>query len=962
MNWQAGQRFHGFVVDRVRRVDELDAELVEMTHEQAGTKLCYFDSLEENKLFSIAFKTLPENDTGVFHILEHSVLCGSEKYPVREPFVELIKGSMNTFLNAMTFSDKTMYPVSSLNETDFLNLAGVYLDAVFAPAILRNPCIFQQEGWHIEWPDRETKPLYKGVVFNEMKGAMSSVDEVMEQEMMRLLFPDSCYGYNSGGDPAHIPELSYEQFIAFYKRYYHPENAFIWLDGRIPLEKTFTLIDSYLSRFTRQGYAFPIAPQAARPAGRAVRSYEIAQGEDPREKTHLMLCKLFSGFEEKAEQYAVGLLADVLCSGNDTPIKRALLDEGLCQDVTMGLSDGIAQECFELWVRNTEEDRVEKIRAVVRKTVSGIVREGIDREELQAAINRLAFRLKEPMEPQGLVRAIQALNSWLYGGDPLLYLTSDDVIRTLREKLDSRWYEALLEKLLLDESDLQQLVLTPDPALGEKTRQAEEARLNQVMAGMDEAQKDELIAANGRLARWQQTPDTQEQLSTLPSLPISAVSAEPEFIDNMVEDRGPVTVLYHRVPCGDIVHAKMYFALTDRTLEELTRLSPVTEMFAELPTRKHSVTELQRMIRLYTGALDFGMDVSAKIGQREEAAPFLTVSCSYLPEYEEQAAALIREILLETDFTQESLIREILLQTDDDLRQSVVMAGNRFGALRTQAPYSAAAAVSEAMNGLTAVRFVHSLAKGGEDVFALAAWWQEAVGQAVCQSRLTISLSSGGHTRPDHFLAGLPLGVPAPEKAPYRYEGPRKEGILIPAQISFAAVGGELSRSGLAYDGTASVLSNILTFSYLWNAVRVQGGAYGVSASIAPGGRVTMASYRDPDAAHSLQAYRDTQAFIRGFVAGDEDLTRFIISTIGQMSPLTTPRQKGALEDIRYFSGITLEKRRKERETIIGMKKEDLLKWLPALQQATENGTVCVVGFKDVLDKCADPEMVISEL
>ena len=960
MIWQQGQRFYGFVVDRVRRVDELDGELVEMTHEKAGTKLCYFDSPEENKLFSITFKTLPENDTGVFHILEHSVLCGSEKYPVKEPFVELIKGSMNTFLNAMTFSDKTMYPVSSLNETDFLNLAEVYLDAVFAPAILHNPCIFEQEGWHIEWPDRKETPAYKGVVFNEMKGAMSAVDEVMEQEVLRTLFPDSCYGFNSGGDPEHIPELSYEQFIATYKRFYHPENAFIWLDGKIPLEKTFALIDGYLSRFERQGNSFPIAPQAVRAAGSTVKAYEIARTEDPKEKTHLMLCKLFSGFEDKTEMYGVGLLSDVLCSGNDTPIKRALLDEGLCQDVSMGLSDGIAQECFELWMRNTEEDRIPRIRGVIRKTAERIVREGIDREELQAAINRLAFRLKEPTEPQGLFRAIQALNSWLYGGDPILYLTSDDVIRDLREKLSTSWYEDLLRKLLLEEGDLHQLTLVPDPDLGEKTRRAEEERLARAMAAMSEAEKDALIAGNGRLTRWQQTPDTQEQLDTLPKLPISAVSAEPEFVDTMAEDRGPVTVLYHRVPCGDIVHVRMYFALTDRTLQDLTRLSPVTEMFAELPTAKHTVMELQRMIRLYTGALDFGLEVMAKKGQLDRAAPFLTVSCSCLKEYEQQAADLIREILLETDFSQEALIREILLQTDDDLRQSVVMAGNRFGALRTQAHYSAAGAASEALNGLTAVRFVRRLARGEEDLPALAGFWAETVGRTVCRSRLTMSLSSGGQCSPDAFLSGLPLGAPAPADASYRYEGPRKEGILIPAQISFATVGGELSRAGLSYDGTASVLSNILTFAYLWNAVRVQGGAYGVSASISYTGRVAMSSYRDPDAAHSLSAYRETQAFVRDFVQGDEDLTRYIISTIGQMSPLTTPRQKGVVEDIRWFSGITLDSRRKERERIIGMKKEDLLKWLPALRQAAEDGTVCVVGYQAVLDKCEGLE--VSEL
>ena len=962
MIWQEGQRFHGFVVNRVRRIEELGAELVEMEHEHAGTKLCYFDSPEENKLFSIAFETLPENNTGVFHILEHSVLCGSEKYPVKEPFVELLKGSMNTFLNAMTFSDKTMYPVSSLNEQDFLNLTEVYLDAVFSPAILKNPNIFRQEGWHIEWPSREDKPLYKGVVFNEMKGAMSAVDDVMEQETLRVLFPDSCYGFNSGGDPEAIPDLSYEEFIETYRRFYHPENAFIWLDGQIPLEKTFRLIDSYLSRFHKQGNVFKIAPQAPKMAASYIRPYEIAQGEDPQDKTHLMLCKLFGGHQDKLAQYGAGILADVLCSGNDTPLKRPLLDEGLCQDVSMGLNDGIAQEAFTFWVRNTQENKIPRIRALVRETALKIVREGIDREELKAAINRLAFRLKEPTEPQGLVRAILALNSWLYGGDPLLYLTSDDVISALKEKLSTRWYEEMLEELLLREDDLQQLILLPDGSLGEKTRAAEERRLNAVLSAMTEDEKDRVIEENRQLTSWQQTPDSQEQLSTLPALPLSAVSAEPEFVDTFAYDQDDVTVLTHRVLCGDIVHVRMYFSLADRSLDELARLSVLTEMLAELPTKRHSVTALQRLIRLYTGSLDFSVEVTARVDQSEQASPWLTVSCSCLKEYAEQAAGLIREILLETDLTQEALIREILLQTDDDLKQSVVMAGNRYGQLRTQARYSAAGAVSEALNGLTQVWLVRDLARGNTSLSAQARFWQEALRAAVCRSRLTLSLSSGGQADPGIFLAGLPQGEPAPQAACYRYEGPRQEGILIPAQISFAAVGGSLSDAGLTYNGTAAVLANILTFACLWNTVRVQGGAYGVSARIGAAGRVAMSSYRDPDAAHSLQAFRDTEAFIRDFVSSGEDLTKFIISTIGQMNPLTTPRQKGILADIRWLCGITDERRRQERQEIISMKKEDLLNWLPALRQTTHDGAVCVVGFREVLDRCGLPDMVIREL
>ena len=960
MNFEIGQRYHGFVVDRVRRVDELDGQLLEMTHEQSGARLCWFDSPEENKLFSIAFKTLPQDSTGVFHILEHSVLCGSEKYPVREPFVELLKGSMNTFLNAMTFSDKTMYPVSSLNETDFLNLTEVYLDAVFAPAILKNPCIFQQEGWHIEWAGGDAAPAFKGVVFNEMKGAMSSVDEVMEQQVLTALFPDSCYGYNSGGEPAEIPDLTYEQFLASYRKYYHPENSYIWLDGAIPAEKTFALIDGYLSRFTRQGSIISIAPQRVLPAAAFEKTYEISRDEDPAEKTHLMLCKLFSDYRDKVGLYGVGLLSSVLCSGNDTPIKRALLDEGLCQDVSLSTSDGIFQEAFELWVRNTDPDKIPRIREVVRETAQKLVRDGIDREELRAAINRLAFRLKEPNEPQGLIRAINALNSWLYGGDPLLYLTSDDVIAALREKLSTRWYEELLEKLLLKEDDMRQLTLLPDPELGEKTRAAEEKRLAAVMSAMTDKQKRALIDQNARLLSWQQTPDTPEQLATLPSLPISAVSPKPDDVDTLAEDRSPVTVLYHRVPCGDIVHARLYFSLAGLDLPSLARLAPAADMFAELPTARHSVTDLQRLIRLYTGALDFTVEVTARTGHNEAASPWLVCSLSCLKEYLPQAADLVREILLETDFTQENLVKELILQADDDARQSVVMAGNRYGTLRALAHYSAAGAAAEAVSGVTAVRFLRVLARDENARAAMPPFVQQTLRDTVCLSRLTLSLSSGGQADPDIFLSRFPLGTPCPAESAYRFDGPMREGILIPAQISFASAAGSLAASGLQYNGTAAVLSNILTYAYLWNTVRVQGGAYGVSGRISPSGSVTFSSYRDPDASRSLNAFAQAEEYVRSFVQSDEDLTRFIISTIGQLNPLATPRVKGLAADLRWLSGITISQRRKERLRMIDMTRQELLDWLPALRQATKQGAVCAVGYREVLEKCGG--LVIQEL
>ena len=428
MEINVGLQLHGFTVTAVRDVPGKDAQLVEMLYEKTQTELVWYKSQESNKLFSIAFKTLPEDSTGVFHILEHSVLCGSDKYPVKEPFVELLKSSMNTFLNAMTFPDKTMYPVSSRNEQDFLNLTSVYLDAVFAPKILSNPNIFYQEGWHYE-PDGDGL-RYNGVVFNEMKGAMSGVDGVVEQAVQDLLFPDNCYGYNSGGDPRAIPDLTYEQFLDSYRKNYHPTNARIYLDGDIPVERTLALIESYLAAFTL-GSRQELTPQTPKAAQLTV-TYEAASEEDLDSKAHFVLTRILGNWDDKTGILAAKVLGDVLCGSNDAPLKRAVLSAGLGQDVTLDIMDGVYQPWMVLRVHNMQPGNAAALDALLAETARNLAAQGLDKEALTASINRLAFQVKDMHEPQALIRCINAMDSWLYGGDPMLYLTYDEAIDRLR--------------------------------------------------------------------------------------------------------------------------------------------------------------------------------------------------------------------------------------------------------------------------------------------------------------------------------------------------------------------------------------------------------------------------------------------------------------------------------------------------------------------------------------------------
>lgn len=480
-----GDTLHGFRVIRQVELDELSGTLHEMEHEKTGAKLAWLQRAEQNKTFMAAFQTIPEDDTGVFHILEHSVLCGSEKFPLKEPFVELMQGSMKTFLNAMTYPDKTVYPVSSRNDKDFMNLVRVYADAVMSPAIYRQPNIFRQEGWHYEVKEG-AEPSYKGVVFNEMKGAFSSVDTILQGGMNRLLYPESCYRFVSGGDPEHIPELSYEQFLNAHRRFYHPSNALFFLDGDLDLAEVLELLDEeYLSKYERQERDFAIHMQQPVSGAEGTVSYQLAPGQKAEGKTHFCMGKLAGTWADKEKCLALKILCSYLAGSNDAPLKKAILRRGLGQDLFMSVSDGNAQPSLVLQVRNTQREKCGEIRAVLRETAQELLEQGLDRGELEAIFNRMEFSALEHSEPYGLTLGLGVTASWLCGGQPELYLTWGDTFAALREKMEDGYMESLLREILADQEHTAVLYALPSATLGQETMEREAQRLQNAKASWD---------------------------------------------------------------------------------------------------------------------------------------------------------------------------------------------------------------------------------------------------------------------------------------------------------------------------------------------------------------------------------------------------------------------------------------------------------------------------------------------
>ncbi|MCH5317461.1 MAG: insulinase family protein [Eubacterium sp.] len=951
MNLAVGAKLCGFTVNRIRNSKELGGDFIEMTHDKTGAELCWADNKEENKLFSVAFKTLPEDSTGVFHILEHSVLCGSEKYPVKEPFVDLMRSSMNTFLNAITFPDKTLYPVSSRNERDFLNLSSVYLDAVFAPALLKDPNIFYQEGIHTELNDGV--PSYKGVVFNEMKGATSGMDGKLWRGLQALIFPDNCYRFNSGGDPAVIPDLTYEQYVDTYKRYYHPSNSRFFLDGDVPLEDILGMINAYLEKYEKEDISFEVAVQTP-VANEGTAYYEISPDEDGSRKAALALGRIVGTWEERTKLNAAQILCDVLAGSNEAPLKRAILSSNLADDVEMYITDARNQCPFMLVIKNSAADDADKILEVIKNTVNGLITDGIDKKSILASINRLAFNLKELPEPHGLYRLFNALSSWNYGGDPLLYLENDDMIESLRGMAENGGFEKLLDEMLGDLNNLCTLHMLPSQTFAQEQRKAEADRVQGEVSALTDEEREGLIELNEKLVLWQQTPDSPEAAATLPTLELSAVKDAPEALETIESVVDGVTVLYHPLQTNGIVYLTMYFPLTAFSLDEISKLSLLPALLGELPTEKHTAARLQQEIKTYIGSLGFELEAFAKDGNTETCTPYLIAKAGILKENLSIAQLLIAEILTQTRFDDHEKIKELLMQSYEQARQAVVADGRVMGRRAVNAHYSAKAAVNEATDGgYSSYKFISNFAKKFDDnIDPFVSLAERAQSKAIGKAGLVLSVIADEEIAVNELIALLPEGKESPKEAAYKTALPEKIGIRVPAQISFAVKGISLAEYGLKTTGSLSVASKILALDYLWNEVRVQGGAYGVHFPVLHDGRITCTSYRDPSPARTLGVYDGLSEFLGEFCHSGEDLDKYIISAVSSTEPLRDPDEYRYAVDELWFSGVTFNERAKTRREMLSTTREDLENWRFALDKMAKNGAVCVVGNDEALKSC----------
>ena len=955
---------HGFEFIRSREIPEISGVIHEAVYKKNGAKLLFIDREDANKTFAIAFKTIPEDDTGVFHILEHSVLCGSEKYPVKEPFVELLKGSLKTFLNAFTFPDKTMYPVSSRNDKDFLNLVDIYMDAVLHPVAIKKPEVFYQEGWHYELHEKKDEMIYKGVVLNEMKGSYSSADEVEMQEMTRMLYRDNCYGKDSGGDPKAITTLTYSDFVNAHGRYYHPSNARIILDGSVDIDKTLALLDSFLCGYDYLEIDTDIEPTVHKGHVEKTVEYEISASEDPEGKARVCLGFLTSSFAERRLITALAIATDAIAGTNDAPFKKAMLDSGICEDAFFVPYDGVQDNSLMIEIKNVKSVNMQKAEALALDTIARIVKNGIDKDALTASFNALEFKIREQdmaTFPAGISYAISALDTWLYGGDPKDGLAFEEDIAYLRSMIDDDYYERILEKYILNSTHSATLYMLPSATLGESRETEEREKLASAKASMSDEELEEIIRRTEVIENWQKTPDTPEALATIPMISVSDISEMPEKYESKEFELGGVPVVFTESGSRGIVYTTLAFDISDFDERELFAVSILAELYKNVETESSSTVGLQTKIKTELGSFNTGTLVASKNGV---VTPYFSVSVSALATKLGSVVDIVREVLLSSKFNNKEAIGKIVRQLKLGAQEGLSAAGHSAAFQRASAYVSREAAVSEHLEGIENYLKLRALDSDySSHADGLSAFLYGLTEKIFTKKRLSIFYSgkeSEGYA--EELISVFADGTEFKKGSSIEPLGKRREGILIPAAISFASMSGSVLNYENKIHGAFGVVRSILSYEFLWNSIRVQGGAYGAGFIKRLNGTIGFYTYRDPNANRSVDIFKKSAEFLRDFAKGNEGIDNFIIGAVGDSEPLVTPKVLGALVLAAHLRGETYEDKVRQRRELIKTSSDDLLRIADILEKTCKDSGICIVGGKAQLDAAKDKIDTIIEI
>ena len=928
---------NGFRLLKKQEIKELRVTGFLYEHIKTGAQVLYMDNGDEEKVFSIAFKTPPADDSGIAHVTEHSVLCGSRKYPLREPFVELMKGSVNTFLNAMTYTDWTVYPVASKNEKDFKNLTDVYLDAVFFPKLKENPHILKQEGWHYEL-DKE-RLFINGIVYNEMKGMFSSPSMTGWLEFYRNLYPDSIYRFMSGGVPESIPQLTQETFVAFHERYYHPSNSYVLLAGNLEIQGFLQYLDQeYFSKFEKkERKRMPVSQQDFAGAREVVREYPIGKGEPVDGKTYFYYGVSLPGIQDRELILGIEILQSILSDFPASPLKRALVDGKIVADLTGEIDDSISLPNVVFTGIGGDSKNQAQFKQLVEATLKGLSEKGLDRDLVKAAINKLEFKLREldsNRTPRGIVYHLMNLSNWINEDDAFKGLMFARILNEIKEKVDKGYFEKLIKNHLLGNSQTLFLTLVPRPGLEEKMQQDFEQKMKKELAVFSKSERQKISEEEKQLKKLQATPDSPKALASLPILKLDDLRKEGENIPfEKIQDK-ETTYLWHSMNTNGIVYLRLNFDASGLKEHEIPYLKLLSQVLGKISTEKYNYKDLANKIYGVTGGIAFSTMVAMQPMAINKYRPYLVLSGKVLAAQQDELYSLVSEILLHSRYDEKERLRELIGQLRASLEASVAENGFEYAVLSAGQAWGGGKAYEEKLGGETFFKFIHQLDENFEQQFndlkdTLARLGRELFVRSglVAALALDVDLLSAASPRVKDCVNMLPAGEALATPPVFATQIKRKA-IVIGGKVQYVVKGIDLSTLGLtSFPGQLKVLENILSGSYLWNTIRVLGGAYGGFFRVNPNGFLYIGSYRDPNLAESLKVYDEISDYLKKLSFEERELTKNIIGTIGGLDIPSLPKGKLDFSVNTYLMGITPELRQKVRQEVFATTLEELKKY-----------------------------------
>ena len=947
------------------RVEDVQSDGFILRHKKSGARIAILSNNDDNKVFYIGFRTPPEDETGVPHIIEHTTLCGSKKFPVKDPFIELAKGSLNTFLNAMTYPDKTVYPVASCNDQDFKNLMDVYLDAVFNPNITKYEEIFKQEGWHYELTGKDDELKINGVVYNEMKGAYSSPDEVLSSQIYRSLFPDNTYSKDSGGNPEYIPKLTYEAYLDFYHKYYHPSNSYIYLYGDMDVVERLEWLDKeYLSLYDYKKVNSEINKQPAFDEIKNVEAqYSITMDDSQENKTYLSYNRVVGDSLDEMLYQAFDVLDYALVSSPGAPVKQALIDAGIGDDVYGSYDAGILQPVFSFVAKNANASQADEFESIIENTLKEVVKTGINKEALLAGINSSEFKFREAdfgQFPKGLLFGLNCLDSWLFDDmKPFIHLECLGTFAKLRKAVDTDYFEKLIQEYLLDNTHGSSVTVKPKRGLGNEREEALAKELSDYKASLSDEEIKKLIEDTEHLKKYQEEPSSDEDLRKLPMLTRADMKKNAMVFSNIEDELLDVKVVRHDIESNGIDYISFLFDAGDFAQSELGYLGFFTNALGLVSTEKYSYTDLANATNIYTGGISTGTASHPDIKDRNNFVFKFEVKLKVLEKNLDKALELMEQMLLSSDFTDTKRLGELVAQIKARLQANLSSSGHLVAAMRSMSSFSRYALYQDELKGVAFYRSICRIEKElSESPKSVSDKLAAIAKKLFARNRMLISFTGNneayGNAKPslEKVIAGFDKMSAVGNQAEVHFNT-AKEAFIDASQIQYVAKTGDFICEGYEYTGALRLLRIILSYDYLWINVRVKGGAYGCMNTFLRSGESYFVSYRDPNLSDTLDVYDRIPEYIKSFSPDERDMTKYIIGTFSALDTPINPEAKGSRSLSAYLEGITYEQIQKERNEILNAQPEDIRRLADLVEAVLKKDSICVIGNENMIKESA---------